>query len=74
MDKILCKYFQKIGEKFCSKISEVVKAILKYGKANTHDIAREMCVLNSKNFKRNDVFLYRFLQNFKLMILFGVII
>lgn len=68
MREILCKYFQKIGEKFCTKTNEVIKAILKCGKANTYDIAREMCTLNGKNFKTNDVSLYRFLQDGKFQI------
>jgi len=68
MNEIFIEYFEKMGKKFCNKMNIVIQALLKRGKANTYDIMREICALNGKSFKTNDMFLYRFLQDSKFQI------
>lgn len=69
MNDVFYEYFiKKMGKKFCDKINIVVQAMLKLGKANTYGIVRELCAINGKSFKTNDMFLYRFLKDSKFKI------
>jgi hypothetical protein len=63
MNDFVNQYFAKMGKKFCKNIAVILPAILKCGSANTSEIAREMHHFTKKNFKSNDVKLYRFLQD-----------
>lgn len=63
MKEIFSRFFAKSGDTFCNNLSLIIPAILRCGKANTSLIAKEMYKDTGKDFKTNDVYLYRFLQS-----------
>jgi len=68
LEKAISKFYSKTGKVFCKNFSEIITAMLSCSSSNTAKIATAMSKLNNKNFKTNDIALYRFLKNEKFQI------
>ena len=68
MINILKDYFGKLGDKISGYLLDHVEAIMRCSTANSYGIARELCVMNKKSFKTNEMAVYRFLQNPKFQV------
>lgn len=56
-------YFCKVGKDFSKCLINNVEAIMQCGKASTHRMARQLSKKNGKQFKTNEMSIYRFLQD-----------
>lgn len=63
MKGLISQYFSFCDKKFCTHFEQNVTALMRAGSANTYDISRQLCEMNQKSFKTNEMALYRFLQN-----------
>ena len=63
LENALSKFYSKTGKVFCKNFSEIVAAMLSCASSNTAKIATAMSKLNNKNFKTNDIAIYRFLKH-----------
>ena len=68
LKKIFSKFYIKYDKTFKKNFSEIIAAMLACSSSNTAKISAEMSKLNDKNFKANDIKLYRFLKNTKFQI------
>jgi hypothetical protein len=61
--ELIDKYFERLGETFCGRLSRMVASLLDCFSANTGDIFRSMSKLFGLTFHAADMYVFRFLSS-----------